>query len=798
MEKKIKILLFCGGPSPERSISLNSTRSVLDNLDHDIFSISVVYFDLNKKPYVIPNGQIYSNTVFDFEFKIKSIGKYLERGKFEKLLKDQDLIWPIMHGELGEDGEIQKILEKAEVCFVGSPSRTCEETIDKYKAQEKLAKNGFFTWGSIKIKKGEKIPKLARGKYVVKPNSCGSSIGVYFPKTRKEMARKLEQAFRYDKKQEALIERFCPGREFTLIILENRRAEPVPLIPTEVQFNNDDKFFSFRKKYLASNYIHFHTPPRFSKKIMEKIRLEAKQVYKLFGFRDYARFDGWVMPDGKIWFSDLNSITGMEQNSFVFRQAAFAGMSHADILNYIISAAAGRYGRKIAKILSRGGKRTAGRGNKKKVAVVFGGETAERQISLLSGTNVWIKLKSSAYYLPAPIFMDRAGEWWLIPHFFCLHHTVEEIEYLIKNWDKKKIKRYKGVGEWLGRELGLDPLEAKEPLFLPRRLSVKQTVKRFNFIFLALHGGIGEDGTLQKALEALGARFNGSDSPASKIGMDKLETGRLINKARVPGLKSLKKKLIKIREVAGLDKKQMRKYWRDLKKKFKGKNLLFKPRSDGCSAGVAKINNADEFRSYVNHLRRKKIILPAGLLKDHAKNIELPVCLDELLAEEFIETDEIKIKGTKISWNKNTGWIEISAGVLGNGEKIKALTPSQTIARGRILSVEEKFQGGTGVNFTPPPEKYIAKELTEETKDKLRKAALILGIQGYGRIDCFLNLDSREAVIIEANTLPALTPSTIIYHQALKEIPRLKPLNFLEKIIQLGFEKNRKRKRQES
>ena len=785
---KIKICLICGGPSSEKSISLNSTRSVIDNLDKNIFDLSIIYFDLNKKPYKIPSSEIYSNTVSDFEFKIKEIGKKLKSFEFIQYLKKKHIVWPIIHGEFGEDGEIQKILEKNNIKFIGSNSKTCKLTLNKFKTQEYLKKNNFFTFGTKLITKKNlnNYKNNFKTPFIIKPNRQGSSIGVNFVNQKKEFLEKAKTAFNFD--TEIVMEKKCPGKEFTLIIVENKNHEVTPLIPTEIEFvKKNDKFFNFRKKYLASYNVHLHTPPRFNQNTQNKINHQASKVFELFKLKDIARLDGWVMKNGEIWFSDINSIPGMEQNSFIFRQSAVLGLNHKDFLQYVIFNSLVRNTVFSNKELNNLKKNSIKKNKKKKVAVIFGGQTAEKQISLLSGTNVWIKLKSSKNYSPNPILLDQKLNYWLLPHYYCLHHTVEEIEYLIKKIDQKELEKLIRKIKKLRKNLNLNQDDYSEPLFLPKKLNLSNIAKNHDFTFLGLHGGIGEDGTLQKKLEKLNSPYNGPSVEASKIGMDKYQTANLINKAKIKGLNSLKKIIIQVSKIDNC-----KSYYQKLKTELKTSDILLKPRGDGCSAGVVKINDHNELKIYLEKLKNNSKILPGGLLKDHPSEIELPMekC-EEVLAERYIKVDKIEIKGKKILRKTKKGWMELSVAVLGTKNNLKALTPSQTIAMGKVLTVEEKFQGGTGINFTPPPNQYINKKDLEEIKNKISKAAKILKIEGYSRIDCFYNLKSKEVVIIEANTLPAMTPSTIIYHQALKEMPPISPLLLIEKIIKLGFQKNK-------
>jgi D-alanine-D-alanine ligase-like ATP-grasp enzyme len=97
--------------------------------------------------------------------------------------------------------------------------------------------------------------------------------------------------------------------------------------------------------------------------------------------------------------------------------------------------------------------------------------------------------------------------------------------------------------------------------------------------------------------------------------------------------------------------------------------------------------------------------------------------------------------------------------------------------------VEEKFQGGTGVNITPPPKEIISEKKLDRLKSLIKKVAETVGLKGYARIDIFAHLKTGNIILIEINTLPGLTPSTVIYHQALAEKKPMFPKEFLEKII---------------
>ena len=155
-----------------------------------------------------------------------------------------------------------------------------------------------------------------------------------------------------------------------------------------------------------------------------------------------------------------------------------------------------------------------------------------------------------------------------------------------------------------------------------------------------------------------------------------------------------------------------------------------------------------------------------------------------LLFEQFIETDTVRVKGNHLKWKRKQGWIEVTVAVVQENGKLHALSPSLTVAEGEVLSVEEKFQGGTGINMTPPPEKFVKPAILARAKKAIEIVAETLGIEGYCRMDTFLNIDSGDIILIEVNTLPALTPSTVFYHQALAEKQPMYPKQLLEKLVE--------------
>lgn len=753
----------------------------MDHLEGDGVEIVPIYFDHKRNAYSISTGQLYSNTPSDFDFKLQRTAKFLSKTALKALLKSVDIAFPVMHGQFGEDGGIQRLLERIGVPYVGSGAEACKRCFDKFEANEFIREKGFYALPSAVLKifrddHEEIVRKFfaehGLKKAVVKPATGGSSIGVFAVESPEEALEKVRYLFSKRVDTRVVIEPFCEGKEFTVIVLQNRFDMPVAILPTEMEMDYSEKqVFDYRRKYLPSNQVRYHCPPRFSNDVIEKIQVQAEQLFVALGMRDFARFDGWLMPDGNLWFSDFNPISGMEQNSFLFQQTARVGFSHRDLLRYVLKHATARYGLELPE-------RAGGRAKRKPVRVIFGGDTSERQVSLMSGTNAWLKLRRSKKYEPKPYLLGLDGNVWELPYALTLNHTVEEIleNCLSAAGDEKRLAF---LEEKVRLRLALDGDDLNERFFVPRKTSLTRFVKDAAddgaFVFIGLHGGIGENGVLQKKLTDAGVKFNGSGEKASALCMDKFTTGEAL--AGMDGVRSAPKINVKLQNFA------LR--WGDVQKRLDSRTVIVKPRDEGCSSGIVRLFCGDDMKKYVELAAAGAKFIKKGTFKNQRDIVEMPPrTMKQVLFEQFVEVDKVRVKGNKLKWARKRGWVEVTTGVLEKDGNYHAFAPSLTVAEGEVLSVEEKFQGGTGVNMTPPPEEHVSGEVLAKVKVSAERVAERVGIEGYCRIDMFMHIDTGEVVVIEVNTTPALTPSTVLYHQALMEKQPMNPMQLLEKLIE--------------
>lgn len=783
-----KVAVICGGPSLERGISLNSARSLLDHLQTSFLEIIPIFVDCEKQFHLISTAQLYSNTPADFDFKLNRMGTALDEDALRTFLQTVDIVFPAIHGSFGEDGQLQEMLECFRVPFVGHSSGCCRQIFHKHQAALMLRKYGYPTLPQLHFKKSmvnelndpveEFFQEHRLRRAIVKPDAGGSSIGVHSVSTPEEACKKLKEICTGNQSTDAVLEPFCEGREFTVVVLSNPEGNPVALIPTEIEISYDNhEFFDYRKKYLPTNLAAYYTPPRFSSGVVEQIRKQAEELFSLFGMLDFVRLDGWVMKDESIFFTDINPVSGMEQNSFLFRQSCLLGMTHRETLEYIVKNACQRYGLHFPKYEETSGLL------KKPVYVLFGSNNAERQVSLMSGTNVWLKLLQSHQFAPVPFLYDHEKTVWSLPYAYTLNHTVEEIYSNCIARNEAEIY-WQELFKDICTRLKITPSLFQDPHPMNLLEFLKRAQEHQAFVFIGLHGGEGENGTLQKALDTYQLQYNGSNSQASALCMDKFLTGQKIQELADPDLQSVTKINVKVSQFYDWNQERLECYWMKCCQTLQSKRLIIKPRFDGCSAGIALLCSAQDLQIYCQLINQKSLYIPAKTFINQECPIEMPSSVDqEFLLEPFIETDTIVARQGMIDHIPKEGWIELTVGVIEQEGVYHAFNPSITVAEGAILTLEEKFQGGTGINLTPPPQEILSAAAVTKIKTLISKAAKTLGIQNYARLDIFFNRYTEKMILIEANSLPGLTPSTVIYHQGLAEESPLTPLQLLETII---------------
>lgn len=322
MQKK-KVAVLRGGPSSEYEVSLKTGASVLKNLPSKYQGIDVL---IDKQGVWHIDGLPIDP---------------------EKLHLRADVAFNAMHGEYGEDGKVQKILELWNMPFTGSKSLASAIGMNKVLTKEIFKQNNIKTpyHKVIEKKEVENITKKANELFktfiqpsVVKPIGAGSSVGVSIVRKVEDMEEALKKAFQYGEK--VLLEEMIDGKEATVGVLENFRGKSIySLLPVEIVPQKDQKFFDFESKYSDTKGAEEKCPGNFSKDETKELEKLAVLVHQAIGARHYSRTDFMVHPRRGIFALEINTLPGLTPQSLLPKEIEAIGSSYGELLEHLIELA---------------------------------------------------------------------------------------------------------------------------------------------------------------------------------------------------------------------------------------------------------------------------------------------------------------------------------------------------------------------------------------------------------------------------------------------------------------------------
>lgn len=316
MSKKVTILY--GGPSNEHDVSIASAKNILKNINQNKYSVFEIY--INKKG------------IFYFKENNKIISRFLEKDLITFLKKENiEKVFPLLHGKYGEDGKLQKILERKKINFVGSSSRASSLCMDKDKTNKILSKNDIFIPKSKIIYK-DKFKHNLKYPIIVKPVDEGSSFGLFKIESEVEFLKNLSKFFR--KNNILLAQEYISGREFTCGILDIKNKTKA-LSVSEIILTKT-KTFNYKAKY-TKDAVNEITPASIDKKLTKKIQDLARKCHIILGCRDISRTDILLnIKDNNLYVLETNTMPGMTQTSFVPEQAKSSGINISKLIDILL------------------------------------------------------------------------------------------------------------------------------------------------------------------------------------------------------------------------------------------------------------------------------------------------------------------------------------------------------------------------------------------------------------------------------------------------------------------------------
>jgi D-alanine-D-alanine ligase len=340
----MKILVLAGGYSPERDVSLTSGSLIANALCGEGHRVCLadVYLgtELGEDVDAMFNTEqkaVYkvSDSVPDLDALKAQSGNgdaLIGKGIIELCLA-ADVVFLALHGAMGENGQLQATLDNYGVKYTGSGYVGSLLAMDKDISKKMFVGAGVNTpeWMYVSAKDAsiDEIEKKIGYPMVVKPCSCGSSVGISMADNRAELERALELAAKYEDK--ILIEKKIEGRELTVGILDGEVLPVIEIIPTE-------GFYDYTNKYQAGKTLEI-CPAEISEQLLLAVSEQTVLAFDALRLSGYSRFDFIVDKDGKPWCLEANTLPGMTPTSLLPQMAEANGMSYGKLCEKIVELA---------------------------------------------------------------------------------------------------------------------------------------------------------------------------------------------------------------------------------------------------------------------------------------------------------------------------------------------------------------------------------------------------------------------------------------------------------------------------
>ncbi len=350
--RKLNVCVLFGGMSPEHEVSLRSAESVLKNMNPEKYNIFPVGIT-KTGDWVMFGGTDYS---------MLPTGQWLEypgnRRATISAVREQglltfegdcvvreliDVVFPVLHGENGEDGAIQGLLQLAGIPYVGPHISASAVAMDKT-LTKLVVDNAGVTQAAWQLVRNSELQNHMQSildsieerfsyPVFVKPAGTGSSVGVSKAADRQELQEALLQAGIYDEK--ILVEEFIDGREVEVAVIGNN--SPAASVCGEI--DSGAEFYDYEAKYVTDTSVAY-IPARIPEEVSEQVRDYAVKVYSAIGCRGLSRVDFFVTyDDNRVVFNEINTLPGFTSISMYPKLFGASGIPYDQLIDQLLQLA---------------------------------------------------------------------------------------------------------------------------------------------------------------------------------------------------------------------------------------------------------------------------------------------------------------------------------------------------------------------------------------------------------------------------------------------------------------------------
>lgn len=347
--RKLNVCVLFGGVSPEHEVSLRSAESVLNNMDPEKYNILPVGIT-KEGEWILFGGTDYSllpsGQWLDHPGNLPAVispvcGQGLMIFEEDGTGRERiDVAFPVLHGENGEDGAMQGLLQLAGIPYVGPHVSASAVAMDKTLTKLVADNAGIPQAAWLLVRNSnlqnqmDAILDSIEAKFTypvfVKPAGTGSSVGVSKVATREKLREALLEAGIYDEK--ILVEEFIDGREVEVAVMGN--ANPVASVVGEIDSGAD--FYDYEAKYVSDTSVAY-IPARITEDVAEVLRDKAIKVYNAIGCRGLSRVDFFVTyEDNRVVFNEINTIPGFTSISMYPKLFAASGIPYGELIDQLL------------------------------------------------------------------------------------------------------------------------------------------------------------------------------------------------------------------------------------------------------------------------------------------------------------------------------------------------------------------------------------------------------------------------------------------------------------------------------
>lgn len=347
--KKLSVCILFGGISPEHEVSLRSAESVLKNIDkekYNLFPVGITkegdWILYGGKDYSdLPSGKWVDNPN-NHRVAISPIrGQGLLTFEGDCVVRERiDVVFPVLHGENGEDGSVQGLLQLAGIPYVGPHVAASAVAMDKT-LTKLVVDHAGVTQAAWHLVRGsdmgsrmeatlDSLEKQFQYPMFVKPAGTGSSVGVSKAGSREDLEKGLLAAGKFDDK--VLVEEFIRGREVEVAVMGNE--SPVASICGEI--DSGAGFYDYDAKYITDTSVAY-VPARIPEDVAESVRDTAVKVYKAIGCQGLSRVDFFVTwQENRVVFNEINTLPGFTSISMYPKLFGASGIPYSQLIDQLL------------------------------------------------------------------------------------------------------------------------------------------------------------------------------------------------------------------------------------------------------------------------------------------------------------------------------------------------------------------------------------------------------------------------------------------------------------------------------